>query len=1569
MERIILSLATVRRFALGKWITRLGASVCIAIATSSAAAPVQLDTAFGVNGVASLGAGPADEYISSMALQADGKLLALSICEPGVCLLRFGTDGALDATFNSKGWVTLPGSYIPEYAARPEGGVLAQPDGKALVAMRCKASPSAFCVLRYNADGSADLTFNGTGAAQHVATQSLSAGTPAVLQPDGKIVVAGVCGSTPCAVRFTGAGVLDSSFGTGGEFQAPAGFGLLAYDLGINADGSLTLLTACSSAAPMLCLMRISPSGVLDETFASAGKLTLPVQLDQSGGSDFATLAIQPDGKMLIAGYCDIGRCAMRLTIDGVPDASFGTAGKVQLGNLPGVTGFFGQQGMSLQSDGKLLVAANCAAFGEVLFPCVLRLNANGSLDASYGNAGLAVAPMRSNYGFTLVVPQADGKLYIGTTCERDLTASRNRDICVARLTQSGVLDSAFGADGIARPLIARKGGRAESLVLLPDGKIVVGGHCEPEISRNGLDISDTCFARFTPQGTPDLSLEGRGWKQLDMGFAYSRSAFAPHTNGKLIIALFCSPSINESLQLCMVRLNQDGTFDASFADAGKLFLLVPGAQPRHQPALLIQDDGKIVVATECRESNESMSVCVVRLLADGSADATFNSGNVVRIGTSLDGLQYSSAAALGGLAVQADGKLVITATCPATPNSTLLCFLRLLANGAPDTSFGSAGKVVITEPNSVIASGLAIQSDGKLLATAWCDLYGCLFRLNADGTSDTSFNGTGRVMNGLGRWHAPTVQADGSIVTAGSCDDSGCIARWNADGSIDASFNDGSPVSVPAYSAYSLALAFQPDGKLLATSWSTSLAVLRFLPLPAPVPPSIAFVPQTGVALSTTIVSNAVTPSGLSAVTPISVNGGEYSLGCTATFVSTQGTIEPGQSVCVRHTSAAQAYTSAITTLTVGTASGQFISTTGAFALVTIQKQGTGSGSVTSSPSGIACGADCTEMVALGSTITLTAVPDAGNGFLRWGEANCAEGYDSPTCTIAMTHNTTINPVFRPLVTLTVTKTGTGTGRVVSSAAGIDCGSACTAIVTDGSYRPFTAIPDPGFAVAGWSEWACEKKNICETSIFGNKTVSVQFEPGVRLTIDKSGPGTVRLFSFVAEFNCASQCNSWFLHGTYVHLYANPDPGAVFVGWFGGGCSGTGTCTVQLESAKTVSAIFATQGQAYQVSVTRSGSGTGTVTSTPAGISCGGTCSGEFAPGTTVSLTASASGPSVFLGWFGAGCSGTGDCIVAVRDGNISVEAKFVDSAVPATKGDIDGDGRSDLVWYNTSSGFVYGIQMNGLVLGRSGVLDYETNLSWKVAAVVDLNGDRTADFVWHNQSTGQVFAVLLNGFNSIGELLVYREPNTQWKIAGAGDFNGDGRADLLWHNSVSGEVFLLLMNGLSVIGGGVVYSEPNTSWQIQKVADFNGDGRADVLWRNVATGDVFVLLMNGTTVTDGGVIYSEPNTAWQIQAAADFNGDGRADVLWRNTTTGDVFMMLMNGTTITGGSVFYGEPNADWKIVATGDYNGDGRADILWRNTATGQVFMMLMDGFTISGGGFVYTEPDQSWRILGP
>src|SRR5262249_24317179 len=123
------------------------------------------------------------------------------------------------------------------------------------------------------------------------------------------------------------------------------------------------------------------------------------------------------------------------------------------------------------------------------------------------------------------------------------------------------------------------------------------------------------------------------------------------------------------------------------------------------------------------------------------------------------------------------------------------------------------------------------------------------------------------------------------------------------------------------------------------------------------------------------------------------------------------------------------------------------------------------------------------------------------------------------------------------------------------------------------------------------------------------------------------------------------------------VVLTATPAAGSVFAGWSGGGCAGTGTCTVAPTSATTITATFSSL-TTVGLSVTVSGGGTGTVTSTPAGITCSSVCTATFPTGTAVSLSATGGAGSVFAGWSGA-CSGSGPCTV-VLDQARAVTARF---------------------------------------------------------------------------------------------------------------------------------------------------------------------------------------------------------------------------------------------------------------------------------------------------------------------
>jgi len=174
-----------------------------------------------------------------------------------------------------------------------------------------------------------------------------------------------------------------------------------------------------------------------------------------------------------------------------------------------------------------------------------------------------------------------------------------------------------------------------------------------------------------------------------------------------------------------------------------------------------------------------------------------------------------------------------------------------------------------------------------------------------------------------------------------------------------------------------------------------------------------------------------------------------------------------------------------------------------------------------------------------------------------------------------------------------------------------------------------------------------------------------------VTLTVTPTGNGTVT--SAPAGISCGTGCSAAFTAGTSVTLTAVPAAGSIFTGWSGGGCSGTGACTLTLSSTTTVNAAFGPAPVA--VTVVRAGVGSGTVTSAPAGITCGTTCSATFSSGSSVVLTATPAGGSVFSGWSGGGCAGTGTCTLTPTSAT-TVTATFTSSTTFGLTATVSGGG-----------------------------------------------------------------------------------------------------------------------------------------------------------------------------------------------------------------------------------------------------------------------------------------------------
>jgi hypothetical protein len=158
---------------------------------------------------------------------------------------------------------------------------------------------------------------------------------------------------------------------------------------------------------------------------------------------------------------------------------------------------------------------------------------------------------------------------------------------------------------------------------------------------------------------------------------------------------------------------------------------------------------------------------------------------------------------------------------------------------------------------------------------------------------------------------------------------------------------------------------------------------------------------------------------------------------------------------------------------------------------------------------------------------------------------------------------------------TLAAAKAGTGVGAVASSPAGIDCGTSCSNTFGAGTVVTLTGTPSPSSSFSGWSSGGCSGTSPCSLAGNGSVTVRATFDalPAYSLTVSKQGPGTVS--GSPEGIICGSVCTASYLSGTEVTLTAVPGRGAKFDGWSGGGCSGTGTCRVTLNTTMSVTATF----------------------------------------------------------------------------------------------------------------------------------------------------------------------------------------------------------------------------------------------------------------------------------------------------------------------------------------------------------------------------------------------------------
>jgi uncharacterized delta-60 repeat protein len=412
------------------------------ISTSLYAQPGAPDPTFSTDGMVITAVSPAEDYGNSLVIQPDGKILVGGFAKIGAdnqfALCRYNTDGNLDNTFSTDGMLTTPAGTFAGGA-----GMALQPDGKILLGGYGKPGANLdFVVVRYNSDGSIDNTFSGDGIASAAVGAGLDVGSCMALQTDGKIIVAGKTNNGTNndfgLVRFNADGTMDAGFGTAGVVTtAFPGGAAEPRCMAIQSDGKIIVAGLCNTAGSPYAIARYNTDGTLDNTFDSDGKLS---GFYMAGGSSVTNaIAILADGKILVGGE---GRSAasgsdrdfaiVKLNTDGTTDASFGTAGVV-------VTNFDTEHdnlnALIVQPDGKIVTGGYAYTGTTLLEFALVRYNADGSVDGTFGAGGKVVTEMGPGGNQIMALAlQADGKIVAAGSVNAGATA----DFALARYLVSG---------------------------------------------------------------------------------------------------------------------------------------------------------------------------------------------------------------------------------------------------------------------------------------------------------------------------------------------------------------------------------------------------------------------------------------------------------------------------------------------------------------------------------------------------------------------------------------------------------------------------------------------------------------------------------------------------------------------------------------------------------------------------------------------------------------------------------------------------------------------------------------------------------------------------------------------------------------------------------------------------------------------------------------------------------------------------------------------------------------------------------------------------------------------------
>jgi uncharacterized delta-60 repeat protein len=391
------------------------------------------------------------------------------------------------------------------------------------------------------------------------------------------VVVALLLALVPGPVRAAD-GDLDSTFGDAGRVKTTYPAGAAARDVAVQPDGKIVI---AGWVGGMFAVARYLPSGELDPDFGVDGLVT--TELGAPGDAATA-VALRPDGRIVATGTDDGERFIVaRFLADGTLDPSFGGDGIV---GTPRSVHFWGGEDLAIQPNGKIVVVGTAEESRMKTAFAVARFRPNGTKDLNFGDGGRVVTPFASGHARAVAI-QPDGRIVVA--------GSHSFGLALARYLPSGSLDRTFGGDGkvgywdLTSPPSAIY---AHAVAIQPDGRILAAG---------GYDVFLMGIARFLPHGRLDPSFGGDGVVRTDVeGAEQALNALALQPDGRILAAGSSWPheSITEGVpRFVVIRYRRNGSLDPSWGGDGKVATFFPGNA--YAAGAAFQPDGKLIVVGE----------------------------------------------------------------------------------------------------------------------------------------------------------------------------------------------------------------------------------------------------------------------------------------------------------------------------------------------------------------------------------------------------------------------------------------------------------------------------------------------------------------------------------------------------------------------------------------------------------------------------------------------------------------------------------------------------------------------------------------------------------------------------------------------------------------------------------------------------------------------------------------------------------------------------------------------------------------------------------------------------------